>query len=344
MEGLVRSPWYDQQCLRPGATPRSIARELDRNPRGSASKVFDTFVLDMAARELCKPPLHRGRAALDLESFKVARFIETDSGELSLWCDLGVDGGPPPGKYIVACDIAVGSTGEYSSNSVAHILNAITGEQVGEWASRGIDVKRFARIACSLSKWFHNALLNWEANGAGVGFTEVVMDEVGYENIYYREVNIEGLHRKTKRPGYWTQKEDVKLALFESLSIAISDGGFIPRSADMIGECGQYEFKNGRIVFVPKAKNPNGDGFVHGDRAMAAAIAYATLPDIDVTNTPDDDDEVEPSKIAESLDVIGIARRGRVDPWTGDDIRSQAGDDGGFLLPGLILLQDPWGG
>ena len=39
-EGVVSSPWYDMRCLRPTATPRLIASQLDRDPRGAVGKVF----------------------------------------------------------------------------------------------------------------------------------------------------------------------------------------------------------------------------------------------------------------------------------------------------------------
>ena len=58
--GEVRSPWYDKKCLQKGATARGIARECDRDPRGSVGKLFPPKVMDEVGSRKCQPPLWQG--------------------------------------------------------------------------------------------------------------------------------------------------------------------------------------------------------------------------------------------------------------------------------------------
>ena len=40
LDGKIRSPYYDSACKRPGATPQSVAQELDRDYGGSDYQIF----------------------------------------------------------------------------------------------------------------------------------------------------------------------------------------------------------------------------------------------------------------------------------------------------------------
>lgn len=282
VEGVLRNAWYNSECLRPGVTPRGIAQELDRDPHGSASKVFSSEVLDKA-KALCRPPLLRGRFVFDSETGQPVPpyIVESEGGELSLWCQPGIDGSIPFGSYAIGADISGGTGGAYTSNSVASIMNKMTGEQVGEWVSNTTEPRKFAFVSVALCRWFHNAVLIPEANFGGAFFNAVI-ETLNYENLYYRETDIEGLHRKTRKAGFWMKDDDTKLKLFELMQAAIAEGTYTPRSAAMIAECGEYEWKNGKIIHVgaTKTEDDAAKGKAHADRVIAAVLPIFEAGDI----------------------------------------------------------------
>jgi len=53
----------------------------------------------------------------------------------------------------------------------------------------------------------------------------------------------------------------------------MEQGKYIPRSADMLVECGEYEWEGSKIVHAP-TKNKGATDKNHGDRAIAAAGAW----------------------------------------------------------------------
>lgn len=277
-ENHQRSPWYDQQCLRPGATPRSIAKELDRNPRGAVGKVFDTLILDRMRLEKCKPPVWQGKLIYDNETLEILSIIRQENGPLKLWFKPGVDRSVPTGSYVVGCDISAGGTGEYSSNSAACVINEVTGEQAAEYAVMGMMGTKFGRLCVALSKWFHNAYLGWEASGIASPYEREVMEVLYYGNVYFRDVERVGSKKKSRKPGWWNAGDDDKGELFEGMCIAMDDGKFTPRSEDLITECGEYEWEGGKIVHR-LSRRYKMDGKAHGDRCVAAGVAWLLCED-----------------------------------------------------------------
>jgi hypothetical protein len=282
-DGQIRSPWYDNQCLRPVATPRSIAQELDRDPHGTIAKIFDLTVIARMERDEAQPPTAIGNLVYDRDTCHPQGLTPTQSGCLELWDNYGLRGSPPTGLYSIGADIAAGGAGDQSSNSAAVVTNITTGTQVAQYTTNREFPEHFARTCAALCKWFHNAYLTWEANGpTGAAFTKAIVDNIRYPNIYYRESSIEGLHRKTRNPGYWLQNDDAKLKIFGQLTMAMDDGDFRPRSADMLAECRQYKWSDkGKIVYTPQVQNDTsaGKGRAHGDRVVAAALSWVGCQD-----------------------------------------------------------------
>jgi hypothetical protein len=143
-DGVVRSPWYDMRCLRKTARPQLIASQLDRNPRGAVGKVFTADLLDRMKREHCKPPVWRGQPVFDSETLKLVGLIPRDDGQLKLWFKPGIDNMPPLGPFTAGCDIASGGVSQYATNSTMSVLDDRTGEQVLEYAIKGVEPRPFA--------------------------------------------------------------------------------------------------------------------------------------------------------------------------------------------------------
>ncbi|MFA7176716.1 MAG: hypothetical protein WC114_05675 [Smithellaceae bacterium] len=278
-EGKMLSPWYIARCLRRGATPRLIAKELDRNPRGAVGKVFDTEVLDRMKRDKCKPPIWQGKAVFDSETLALKGLVRQENGPLKLWFQPGIDNAAPRGKYGVGCDISAGGTGDYSSNSAACGVDMATGEQVLEWAAKGWQATKFAKLAVGLSKYLNNAYLGWESSGpTGTQFGKTVVEECDYQNVYYRDVDEIGSRAKTRKLGWHNGSDNDKGELFEDLGTGFEDDSFTPRSEDLIRECGEYEWENGKIIHRPSKSAGQGEK-AHGDRCIAGGVARLLCKD-----------------------------------------------------------------
>jgi len=272
MEGKFRSPWYDAYCLLPGATPRFIARELDMNPRGAVGKVFDLDVLDRMKAK-CRLPDWQGRPIFDAETLKLKGLVRQENGPLKLWFTPGLDNAVPHGRYAVGCDISAGGTGDFASNSVASGVNLYSGQQVMEYAVKGTQPSKFARISVGLSMWLNKAYLGWETTGpTGSTFGKEVLEVLYYPDVYYRDVEEIGSKIKTRKAGWANYKDEDKEELFDALDIAMADGDFVPQSDDLVRECAEYEWVDGKIVHKP-SKREGINEKAHGDRCVAAGVA-----------------------------------------------------------------------
>ncbi len=257
-----RSPWYDSQCFRPGSTPRSIAQELDRDPRGSVGKVVPVKLLDQARAAHVRPPVWEGKIVLD-DKHNLLGFNRIPGGPLKLWFEPDVLRIPPVGTYVLAADIATGVG--TASNSAICGFNAKLGEQVLEYADPAIIPLELARIAVALARYLNDAYLAWEATGpTGQAFSQEIDRKLHYGNVFYRS---EG------KKGWWNNSADAKGLILESLGSAIAEGDFVPRSDDLLREIGEYEWELG--VAVHKASKVLGvPSKSHGDRAIAAGVCW----------------------------------------------------------------------
>jgi hypothetical protein len=286
-EGKVLSPWYNSHRLLPGATPRYIARELDMDPRGAVGKVFTTDLLDRMKREHCKPPVWQGTPVFDKETHKLTGLIPRDDGPLKLWFKPGIDNTPPLGPFTAGCDIASGGVSEFASNSVMSALDDRTGEQVLEYAIKGLEPRPFARRVVGLCMWLRNALLGWEDSGVSGGFAKEVMEVMYYGNVFFRDVIQLGSQKKSRKPGWPCQHAD-KADMFQQMELAMGIGKYTPRSEEMITECGEYEWDGDKIIHAP-TKNKGATEKNHGDRAISGGGCWQ------VFNTDNAGDKIDTS-------------------------------------------------
>jgi hypothetical protein len=276
LEGTLRSPWFDHECDRPGATPMNIAQELGRDYGGSMSRIYghDFFA---AAEKTVRPAYIRGILNFNTETLE-PEFEPSEDGNYHLWTQLDHKRRPPRHVYSVGCDICTGLGGNYTSNSVIEVVDLVTMEQVFEYATNHEPPKDFADIAIAVAKFFYDAYLSWEANGPGGGFTQQVKTRQ-YGNIYYRK----SLHKtgnvKTKEMGWWTDAR-TKEMMFGYLGSQVRSQEFSIRSDLLSKECGQYVYVNGQIDHVLNAgADDSAKGKAHGDRVIAMGVALMAAKD-----------------------------------------------------------------
>src|SRR5208283_2130967 len=189
--------------------------------------------------------------AYDPETLRLTGLIRQEVGPLKLWFTPGIDHSAPFASYVIGADVAAGSS-ETGSNSAFSGIKTTSGEQVLEYAEPGILPSKFARLAVVLCRWLYNATLNWETTGGSGGtFGREITEQIQYGQIFYRTVNEVGSFKKTKKAGWAALNDEVRAYMLESLSNAMDDGQFVPRSEDLIRECSEYEWDMGKIVHRP---------------------------------------------------------------------------------------------
>lgn len=279
LEGHHRSPWYDLQCDRADATPQSIAQELDLDFGGSMYRVFSSEFFDKA-RATERAPLLVGSLSYSPESLK-AEWVGDKMGQFKLWCNIDAKGSPPKGQYAVSADVSAGLGGSHTSNSVIHVADITAMEQVGQFVSNTVEPSELAELLVVTSKWFHGAYLGWEINGPGHAVAKRVL-EIGYPDVYTRNVLWRRGHKKERKVGWQTSKQS-KEAMFSDFLRMVRNGEYVLRDKDLVDECGEYVRlgPNSDITHVQKShtSDDSGRGESHGDRVIAACVAIQLLKD-----------------------------------------------------------------
>lgn len=278
LDGRLRSVPYDQQAARV-VNQQSMDQEWDLQFGSTSVHWFDVGVLNRLRQE-ARPPLRRGELILPDGEYESYRWFEKPDGAIRLWVDWegGVPGKIPSwDDVVIGCDVAMGRGGEYSSNSVASVVRASTGEKIGEYVVRHLDVTDFCRNVLALCVMFHRAYLIWEGNGAGGMFTKAVKD-FGYRNVYMRDASISSfVTRKSWTPGWWSNRESKRVLLMD-YAHALITGKFKNCSVDAINECAQYvQRPNGSIEHMTKHGRKSE---AHGDRVIADAVAWLAAQEL----------------------------------------------------------------
>jgi len=301
LENKVRSPWYDKQCDKPGATPQSIAQELDRDYGGSVHRIMgDAFF--KKARSTVMPHKAEGSMTYDRGTMEMS-FQETKNGPIKLWCNLDHSGRPPIRPYAVAADVSSGLGGSHTSNSVIEVIDLISMEQVMEYTTNIVEPSVFGEHAVAISKWFHEAYLAWEINYGG-GFGKRVKD-LNYPNVFMRTAWTKKGRRKTKEIG-WHTNPSSKSAGFADMIRMVEKGEIKIRSEALRQECSEYVMIEGKIEHLTAKKNPSDTtkGEAHGDRVMAfmvgvqAAIDRPTGASVTIGQTSVDQGHIPPWTMA----------------------------------------------
>lgn len=298
-DGKLRSPWYDKQCRRPGATPAMIAQELDIEYHGSANPFYNMSVIDRLIRDTARPRLSRGTLAFDRDSLEPAGYTADAGGLLSLWINLDAKGRPAGDRwYVAGADIAQG-TG--ASNSVLVVYDRVSREKVAQLVTPHMTPEAFGRLAVAVCRFFAGreagqdgdlsgaggAFLIWEANGPGRGFERAVRDS-GYRNVFYRDQSSreQRFNRKASRfPGFYTTPE-TRGMLHGGYREALDGGTIINRDEKALNECREFVFGPAGDVLHQAAMlkdDPSNARESHGDIVVADALVAKILTESPMT-------------------------------------------------------------
>jgi len=287
-DNKYRSPWYDRREALHGFNNLLIAQELDGSFTGSVGRPFGEELISRC-ETFIKKPLHRGQFLYEpTEPRTTGEFLYDANGPLKLWRPLDARRRLPPGSYVVGADIAAGTGGDWSSNSVLSVFDSLTCEQVAEWSSHRVPPTEFADLTAAFCYWLagsHTELpfLIWERNGStGTAYTARMIAN-GYPNVYYAAggEELRPYAKRSNRPGYWNSRLDYALT---PLLNALTSGAVTLRSADCVKECGEYLYDpsgSGKWVHpgASGSLDASAQGLNHGDRVVAAGMAVHGLKD-----------------------------------------------------------------
>jgi hypothetical protein len=162
--------------------------------------------------------------------------------------------------YVIGADVAEGVEEDYS---VATVMDKSTHQTVARF--RGdMEPADFGEYLALLGHWYNEALVGPEINNHGLATVQRLRD-VGYSNIYRRELGIDERYEEYTSKLGWKTTTVTKPLMIDNLSEAISTGQIIDYDKTFIRECMTYIRDNrGRT---------NAQEGQHDDTVIATAIA-----------------------------------------------------------------------
>lgn len=308
-DGKWRSPWYDREVLE-SPSLHIVRQEIDIDYSAYQSAFFKADLLGRMRDEDVQPPWHTGRLGHTLTDYSPTEFVPEENGPLKLWIHIG-DGKPPRSRtYCVGADIATGNPNGIKSNSCLYVLDRNTLEQVAEYTVSGLLPHKFAWEAIALCKWFtgsdgNPAYLIWEHNGPGQSFGGTIIDE-GFTNFYWREDTDTVQGKLSRRPGWWTSEKSKQL-LLDEFNKGCAEKTHKIRSVDILEEMRQYVYnERGKPVHEASrcAEDGSDSGDNHGDRVIAAAVAWWAIHHMAEQSKPAEPTQPTYMSIAERVNEV----------------------------------------
>jgi len=303
----TRSPYYDYECRRPGASARNVAAELDMDAGGATNRLFDAATIANARKQTRKEDF-RCRLG-QVRGLWQPQLLEAEEGPIQFWLpakfEYSVDREtgqvyiPPDRTFVIGQDISQGLGGAFGSYSAAVVLDRVTGEQVAEFRHHKMKPEAFAEFCFALGMAFNEALMCPEFTGPGNNFTTKLV-ELHYPRLWCRPKQKVALDNEdSDRPGY--DNRDGGRAALGELEMAMIRGKVLVRSERIVIECERY-FENehgdlkhplvgkGRIDAPEKS---------HGDSAIACAMAWwAVHTDLEIAAQQQPEPEMEAHTLA----------------------------------------------
>lgn len=188
--------------------------------------------------------------------------MEKWSGKLKIWELPKKDR-----RYIIGADPAEGVGGDAS---VAEVIDAVTLEQVAEYASNVVKPKKFGELLAKLGRFYNTADIAPERNNHGHAVIDSLREHYPTAKIYKQQTYDETRRKKKRKLGWETNARTKPLIIdhfvdmFENGQVGIKSGTLKKEMLTFIEQDGKMGAKTGK----------------HDDRVMAFAIALyvASLP------------------------------------------------------------------
>lgn len=272
----LRSPWYDAQCRRKGSS-RAVAMDLDIDPKGSVSQVFDPVTISDLKAAYARDPYWEGELRHDAETGRPVALLPSARGTVRLWCQLDHEGRPPKSRYAAGADVALGTGATCSCFS---LVDGRKGEKVLEVSTPFLGPEAFAALCVALCRFFKDedgttTAFAWEAAGPGLKFGQKVW-ELGYREVYFKTDEFGTDKKVSDKPG-WHPLPNNKRVLLQDYALALSSRRMVNRSWSALDECLAFKYGPRGEVVHPKEEathDPTGARVNHADMAIADALAW----------------------------------------------------------------------
>lgn len=163
-------------------------------------------------------------------------------------------------EYVIGADVAEGVGEDFSC---ATIMDRSTHQTVARF--RGdIEPADFGELLALYGRWYNHALIGAEINNHGLTTVQRLRD-VGYDNIYRRELGIDERYEEYTSKLGWKTTVITKPLMIDALSEAISMGQIVDYDKIFIREC---------MTYIRDARGrTNAQEGQHDDTVIATAIA-----------------------------------------------------------------------
>lgn len=178
-------------------------------------------------------------------------------------------------RYVMGVDTSEGFGGD---NSVICILNAHTGEQVGEYVSNTIKPDELAGIVIELGKWYNNAYAVIEYNNSGISTINTLKNK--YYNLYRREQYDKTSKKMTDAVG-WRTTGTTKPLLVDQLEEAVREQSIFVRSEETIKEMQTFVRTD-----EPGKQGYGAEGSNKDDRVIAIGLAFQGIRNLPALKPP----------------------------------------------------------
>jgi len=161
--------------------------------------------------------------------------------------------------YVIGADVAEGIEEDYS---VATVMDRKSHQTVARF--RGdMEPSDFGEYLALLGRWYNGALIGAEINNHGLTTVQRLRD-VGYENLYRREMGIDERYEEYTSKLGWRTDVRTKPLMIDGLSEAISTDQIVDYDKIFIRECMTY-------IRDPRGRTNAQEG-QHDDTVISTAI------------------------------------------------------------------------
>lgn len=203
----------------------------------------------------------------DIIGYNPLSFVENEKGYIKLFKE------PEEfHSYVIGADVsegkivAEGDTEHETDYSVAQVIDRNTYEQVAIWHGR-IDPDQFGRQLESLGRYYNNALIAVERNASGLT-PLIILRDLNYPNLYYRETYGQIVEKRTPELGWLTDRHTKELIINEGTQL-LREHRVTIYDEDTIDEM---------MSFVRQANGTAAaSSGAHDDRVMSYLIALKML-------------------------------------------------------------------
>lgn len=273
----LRSPWYDDQCVRKGS-PRAVAMDLDIDAGGSVAQFFNPVTIRVLRQTYCTDPVWEGDVQYDRDTGKPVGLVAVPGGPLRLWVQPMPNGKLPTGKYGAGADL---STGVGATKSCLSVIDATTGAKVASYATPHVTPENLAPIFAAVCWLFQDddgtpAYFGWEHHGPGLIFGKKIV-EMAYPRFYWREAHGTLAGGKLSNQPGWYPSPDNKRLLLEEYRAALDQRRVLNPCDHAMKECLPYRYTAQGTVEHPLdsgGDDHTGARVNHGDHVIADALAW----------------------------------------------------------------------